>query len=74
MSHARGTSDGSEGAPGWAERLGALAPRGSQQPVSGPSGASPTDSTTLENLKRRPAGGESFLLMHARWKKVKAPG
>lgn len=61
-------SDGSSSNPNenspspetWVETLGALAPRGSI-PIGG-----------LSSLKHRsvPAGGESFLLMHARWKKL----
>lgn len=59
-----------EQASGWAERLGALAPRGSQSNLSqSPVGASSLDAARSP-LERRPAGGESFLLMHARWKKL----
>lgn len=58
-----------EQASGWAERLGALAPRGSHSNLS----QSPVGAHLLEagrSLERRPSGGESFLLMHARWKKL----
>ena len=64
-SHGEGSSP-TTSAPGvgspttWVDTLGALAPRGSM-----PEGG-------LAALKRVsvPAGGESFLLMHARWKKL----
>ena len=48
----------------WVDTLGALAPRGSM-----PKGG-------LAELKNTlvPAGGESFLLMHARWKKLEQVG
>jgi len=49
-------------AEGWAERLGPLAP-GTES--SSPSLVSPPASSSLV-----PAGGESFLLLHARWKKL----
>jgi hypothetical protein len=52
------------GADAWAERLGPLAPHA----------ASPTAGASAEDggfsLIRTPAGSESFLLMHARWKKL----
>ena len=58
--HSHSESPGVGSPTTWVDTLGAVAPRGSM-----PEGG-------LAALKRvsAPAGGESFLLMHARWKKL----
>ena len=60
-SHSEQVSTPGVGSPTtWVDTLGALAPRGSM----------PEGGLAALKLVSVPAGGESFLLMHARWKKL----
>jgi hypothetical protein len=63
-SGAAGGVGGDAGCEAWAERLGPLAPG-----ALSPTGASAAG-LHARAAARTPAGGESFLLMHARWKKL----
>ena len=54
-----------DAADGWAERLGPLAPR-----ASSPGNSVATTPPHIPMRPLQPAGGESFLLLHARWKKL----
>ena len=54
-----------DAADGWAERLGPLAPR-----ASSPGASTQSTPPHIPMRPLQPAGGETFLLLHARWKKL----
>jgi len=65
---AGGEGDGGDG--GWARRLGPLAPGVGSPPSLPMSGEAEEAPRPRGGARLAPAGGETFLLLHARWKKL----